>query len=639
MPMKKFFLFGIGLVLSLAAGMSVSRALVPNEDDLLQQIFEEAGIEMSEKTDAKELENLAANSEAPFSGLYLFMLQNIVQGPRDAAAVEIAERFKYTEDEIKNIVLEGSVEPIIDKQRGEASAVQSQEVVDQMTAAVTQGDADFETFLSSNSFSPVTESYLRWHYQTYERPPLPSEIGTVLSNDFVLKEFTAIGDAYDDELQFQEDNRRLAYETLASEMFFNNDLGDSANIDILYDLDLIHYLLFGDFITYPDRSGGSVDLASEEALQLFPEPSAEGSEEEAVVVLAEEPAEAPFNPYACYADEGLTEALDSFATNPPDLGSALPEPENSFNYEIPGRDGTGGEDGSGGSAGTLDGATDGEAGGSGGSGGTENPYAVDIGAAFEALDAFLLSLEMKPGDWMRTLPCSGVFCIEIKFIPETNDPEVDTERMQADDFEPTENCVACHTAYIKERLTETMSKSLVPSKITKNWFEDATCKDAGYHINLDLNVYAIKKPIDLDTGDTLDDKAGEEIDEFKTQLFGIAGIPLPDGSGGILGKSKSESECESLLNIGKMVGTERKIDELLGSCQKAADSNVAELQEVFDEFVYNIHSQTTSDLFSQVSSELYSMLLYFQNFQGSLEATYLTEQAPLSVLINKEYCQ
>lgn len=633
--MKKIFLFSLGMLLSLTAGMVVSQIVIAEEsEDWLAEIFSNQGLTMSDSTDSTELKTLASQSEAPFAGLYLFMLQNIKDGPKDAAIKEIAKRYKYTEEEIEAIVIRGETTGIINKRQAEFAAAQEAESAAQMEEASAQGSEDVETFVSENEFGDLTEEYIRWYYEEYEKVAIASELQDPVTSEFLLMEFAAISEAYDKELEFQQSNRRLAYEALASEMFMNNELSDSANVDLLYDLDLIHYLLFGEFITYPDRSDENVDLASEEEpLELFrvPEPR-EKTETEPEVVLAAD----SIDPYVCYGDEDLASALTAFENDPPDTGDALPESSSEIDYSINKDKDSPGSSHSGSSSDDDSDEDETDSGSSSGSGSeVSNPYLVDIGAAFQDLDEFLSSLEAPKGNWSRNYACDETFCIEVLVIAENGDAEVEENNMEADDFEENENCIACHTAYIKERLEETMSKSLVPSKISMNWFEDATCKEAGTFVNLDLNVYAIKKPIDLDPGDDLDEKANEDIETFMTTLSPLIGI-----NGGTLGKTKDEQECQSILNLTKAAKVERSIDELLQECQWAVAENAAQIQEVFDEFKFETYSQTTSDLYGQVSAELYTMLLYFKTFKENLKETYELGQAPLASLINdKQYCQ
>lgn len=605
MQMKRFLLFSIGMVLSLTAGMAVSQALM-SSDDLLTEMFSEAGINTDTSNDAKELETLA-NSKVPFSGLYLYMLQNIMHGPRDAAIEEIAQRYDYTAEQVESIVLKGDVQPIIEKQKTQAAEAQASEITADLEEANAQGQEDVDAFIAENDLSDNTEAYLRWYYETYEQPPTVSDLAKALTTEYLLDWYTTIGDAYDKELVFQQDNRRLAYEALASEMFMNNDLSDSANVDLLYDLDLIHYLLFGELINYPDRSGDTdVETASEDS-----------SGEEVILATESTDGGDSIDPYTCFGDEDLVNALTTYQESPPDTGDALPEEEAAIAYDIDG-------DGS-----IGDGSVD-----------SSNKFLVDIEGAFSALDDFLTDMEVAPGNWKRAYPCNDVFCIEVKLISETEDPEVeDSTPMQVDDFEEDQNCIACHTAFIKDRLEETMSKSLVPSKISMNWFEDATCKEAGKFVNLDFNVYVIKKPIDLDTGDEIAEQANKDIDEFKTTLFNLAGLPLPGGTKTVLGKTLNDSACESILSLNDTAGIERSIDDLLGQCQKAAEQNTQAIQEAFDEFVFDTQSQSTSVLYEQVSSELYTLLLYFQTFQEGLKATYETDNPPLPALLNKGYCE
>lgn len=616
--MKKSLLFSIGMIFSLYAGMTVSQALMTSSDEtILENLFSEAGVEELSKKDSKELESLAGNTELPFNNLYLYMLQNIMHGPRDAAIAEVAELTDYTEDEIEAIVLRGSTEAIISRKKKDMAAAASETTVAEQQAAADAAAADFAEFEDDNEFSDSTQAYLNWYYNKYQAPRVVSG-QEVLTTEAIIDEYNAIVDLYMEELAFQEDNRQLSYEAFAQEMFMNGKLDDSANIDILYDLDLINYLLFGDYITYPDRSP-DVDLASEDLADF----------EEAVVVLSSD----TVDPYTCTGDEDLVAALETYAEDPPDTGDALPEPEEGVDFDFSAFDepeeepDDGEDDDSGDEEGDEDDA-------SSPSEQAEEDRA-SLGEAFAALESMLETMEnLGKSDWTRSLPCEEVFCITVEFITDGSDPEVEQR-----EFGETENCIACHLSFVKKRLEETMSKSLVPSKISMNWFEDATCKEGGKFINLDLNVYAIKKPIDLDPGDDLDEKPNEAIEELKTQLFQVAGFPLPGGSKTTLGKTLGKLDCESLLNLTDVSGIKSSLDEKLAECQAAAEAREEEVQEIFEEFKFDSYSQSTSDLFGQVSAELYTMMLYFQTFQEGLKATYETEDAPLTTLLSKGYCE
>ncbi len=618
--MKKVFLFSLGLIISGGVGMLLSSYATAFTSDagLLAELFKQAGITETYSNDSKELKTMAANTELPFNNIYLFMLQNVMNGPQDSALESLSGRFigvvcpvKYSKEDLEKIVIEGNIQIIIDALEKEQKEAADAAIVAQKQSAKDSADSDMESFKEGNDFSGTTQAYLDYTYVKTVQPQVcdPGKLSAASTNDGIFAEYSHITDLYDKEFKFQQDNKKLGYEALASEIFYNNDLSDSANIDLLYDLDLIHYLLFGEYITYPDRSdGGDVDLASEE-IQV--------PEEEPEIVLASTTA---VDPYSCTDDDAIAAALDEFESNPPEMGDTITE-ESTVNYDI-------GED---------DASTDTSDGG----GGDEetpdeeepNPYVADVSTAMQQLDSFITGLEGKKGDWTRALPCGEVFCITVEMISETDDPAVG-------DYEETENCIACHVSYISERMTETTSKSLVPSKIPMNWFEDATCKEAGKFVNLDLNIYVIKKPITLDPDDDIDETAQKDIDDFKTRLWGIAGFPLPGGSKTILGKTLQEMECESILNITDVSDVKMSNDKILEQCQEAAKSTTKQVDDAYAEFAFEPYAQTTSDLYGQVSAELYTMLIQFQNFQEGLKSSYEGDDAPLTALLtDKEYCE
>lgn len=636
--MKKLLLLSIGMSISAYAGMTLSSYAFVSDETLLEDLFEEAGITETYTKDTKELENLAANEELPFGNLYLFMLQNIINGPEDAAIETLSDQYlgiaggvKYTEEELRSVVLEGDTQVIIDKYT--TLAQQAGYATDEEREAKrAESDAQMEEFMNSNDFSATTEGYLQWKYgkTTQYKAIRAEDYYSVLSQTGLFAEFNSLSEAYKKELEFQRNGRKASYEALASEMFFNNDLEDSANIDILYDLDLIHYLLFGEYITYPDRSeGGDVSLASDPSEELdFPDAltavatpapslSREEPEEDVEVVLA---ATTAVDPYTCTEDDALVDALEAYEEDPPETGLEEAE-ETSIDYDL-GDDDDDSEEEDDEETGDDDDDNSSD----------EGEEETDVAGAMEALDEFITALEGQVGDWTRSLPCGEVFCIEVKVITETDDPEVA-------DYEETENCIACHTQYISERMQETTSKSLVPSKVSMNWFEDATCKEAGNDVGIDLNIYAIKKPIDLDPGDDIDEEAQKDIDDLKTRLFGVSAIPLPGDSKTILGTTLSELECSALLNINDIAGTNRSIDELMDECKEQAEAIEEETAEIYEEFTFDVNADNLNTLYGQVSQELYTMLLYFRNFQEGLKATYESEDAPLSSLIAKGYCQ
>jgi len=600
--MKRLLLLSFGILFSASIGVALSRYTLAFTDTatITSLIFEQAGISVpTDTTDPKQLETLALSDGVPFQNLYLFMYQNVLEGPEAAALKLLSSQYldglQFTEDELQSIVLNADTSAILEKRQAQADASQSSTDVQSQTDAKNASDAEFQQYLDDNEgeFSESTLAYLTAAYAVRMQPQVAGEedVTKSITQDGLLNTYNAITEAYQEELDLQRDNRKLAYEALASEMFLNNDLTDSANIDLLYDLDLAHYVLFGTMITYPDRSGDEeVQTASvpESFMRdAFSEPDSD-------VELSSEDV---VSPYACLDDETLRSALDTFAVDGSEATAETPSAESTLSYPDPAQVA---ED-SGASPENLEVATE---------------AAEETKQGLEALQGFLTQLAGTKGDWTRSLPCGDIFCITVKLVDGSE------EDVSSTDYAETDNCVACHLSYISKSMTETTDHSLVAGKISKNWFEDATCKEAGNKVNLDINVYAIKKAIDLDPGDETDDAPNTDVQDLKTSLLHVGGFPTKDAPETILGKTPADIECESILKLNTIAGSPQNLSDVQSSCQEAAAAVQQEIKNVFDQSQLQGMVQNQATLYQQVSAELYKMAITFRNFQDGLKATY-----------------
>src|SRR3989338_10462773 len=343
MQMKNTFLFSVGIILSATLGMAVSTSAFTSDDDLLESLFSQVGISQTGGNDAKELETLAASSDGsvPFQNLYLFMLQNVMDGPQEAAIQVLSQRYlgiaggvKYSEEELSQVVLEGNTQVIIDKYET-LSQNAGYAVTEEEEAKRADSDAQMEEFVDSNDFSATTQGYLQWKYgeETQYKNISVSEYRAVLSNTGLFAEYASLVEDYKTELELQMSNRKLTYQALSAEMFYNNDLIDSANIDILYDLDIINYLLFGEYIVYPDRSGDApVELSS---TPDTPERSESAlKKEEADIILAQETEEESVDPYTCLENDAIAAALETYEEDPPEVADVEIEEDSSIDYDL-----------------------------------------------------------------------------------------------------------------------------------------------------------------------------------------------------------------------------------------------------------------------------------------------------------------
>lgn len=611
--MKRIIFLAFGIMISAGLGVAVSRytmAFTTNET-VTDRIFSDAGVSQpSDSTDPSVLENLALSGDYPFQNLYLFMYNNVLSGPTKAAIKILSSQYidgsLYSEDELTAITQNGDTTPILSKSKQKAIDAQSTDTVKSQTDAQAAADAEFEQFLTDNegAFSETTLEYIQNAYETQMRPTVASQTDIVnnLNRDTLLRSYTLIMDAYNNEFDLQRDNRKLAYESLAYEMFLNNDLSDSANIDLLYDLDLAHYVLFGTYITYPDRSGGEdVNLASLSAVEEYT------GTDQAVTLSSD-----TVSPYACLDDTALHSALDTFETDGSGATATAPE-ASPFTYPDPAVVAE---------SVTTDPATL----------ETATEAATQVQQGLQNMQNFLTQITGSKGDWTRSLPCGDVFCITVKLVDGDDDP------VATADYAETDNCIACNVAFINQALTATTDHSLVASKVSKNWFEDATCKDAGNKVNLDINVIAIKKSIDLDPGDDTDSAPAKDVEDLKDTLLHIGAFPSKDAPETIIGKTPSDVECESLLNLNTVAGSPQTLQEVQGNCKKASELLASQLASVYDQTQMEGMNANQSTLYQQVAAEFYKMAITFRNFQEQMQATYKND-GPLPSLLAKKYCE
>lgn len=546
--MRKTILTFLGLMLSTGIGMAVS-----SSEDIISQLFTENDVSTSLSTDADELEGLS-NGEDPFKNLYLFMYQNVKLAPKEEAIKVLAENADYVWYSEESL------------------------------AAVVDGDIS----------------------------PLKEELGSGAAQSVLIETYTKIQNDYNNELQLQVDNRGLLYEALAKEIFYNNDLTDSASVDILYDLDLIHYLLFNEYVTYPDRSGDtSTELASEDAT-IFEKPKLAKVKRSSESSSA---ASAALSEIICDIDTELSDAITAYE-------EANPEPEEEGEENVDENTDEGGDD-------NVDPPTEDDSDEDVPPADDEDSDGDDDAEAPKeevTVDDFVASLGGGTlGNWERELPCDEIFCITVELIE--GDAGVSTEEDSVG-YEQTDDCISCHINFIKQKLEETLSKPLAPSKVPMNNFEDGTCKEAGNKINLDINVYTIKKPIFTPENDTSFDSTSDNVEDLKQVLYSSRALTTPDT---VVGTTQNDVEAARILN------TRAGLDQadVLKQILVANETRMAAIKKTIDDFELSARGQTSQDFEDQILVELATFKSYFSQFQESLKSTL----APLESLAGKKYCE
>lgn len=528
-------------MLSTGIGMAVS-----SSEDIIKELFTDNGITTSLSTDSSELKTLSQEEDA-FNNVYLFMYQNVKKAPNDETLKILAENPDYSEystEDISSIVIDGDISKISEK------------------------------------------------------------LGSSVEQNTIIDFYTKMQSDYTEELELQTENRGLLYESLAKEIFYNNDLSDSASVDILYDLDLINYLLFNEYITYPDRKGNtSVDLASEEIFgtqKLSKIKRSTGSPSASVTTAVSN--------IVCSIDTELSDAIKKYE-------EANPESTTDSNS---------------GDSDTTSGGTSSNSGSSSGSSSTSTSSTSSSTktASSPTVDDFLSSLGGGTlGNWDRSLPCDEVFCITVDLIP--GDAGVSTDSSTSGQtYEKTDDCIACHISYIAQKLNDTLSKPLSPSKVPMNNFEDGTCKEAGSKINLDINVYVQKKPIFTPEDDTTPDSSSNDVESLKELIYSSRALTNPDE---VTGQTNSDLDSGRILSTLAGSDQEAVVNQILIANQAKMD----QIQKLFADFELKARGQTYQDQEDQILIELATLKSYFSQFEDSLNATI----APIEDLAGKKYCE
>lgn len=527
--------------LLLIAGVFMAAGLgyAASGDDIVDRLFDEAGI-VEFDPDLEAMSDLSL-SEEPFSNLYLFMYQNVKLGPQRAAITELALHEPYSEDELERLFLDGSLS--------------------------------------------VVQDYFE-------------DAGLTISQSAVSEEYSRLLADFDEELNFQINNATVAYEALAQEIFMNGDLSDSANIDLLYELDLVHYLLFGSFMELPDRADGE-----EESVQLTSEAGEAELARRVRILLSSEEEDSAL---VCNDDEDLRDALAAYEEavliSPEDYegvssGAELTPVEDDVSERVKGESM---EDVAGRSV--------------------EEPVSRE-----DLLDA----ISGTPGNWSRGLPCNDIFCITVNLVTQEGDSDVVTA-----DYAPTDNSVAAHIAYIAARMDETVEGGLQANKVPMNWGEDGTCKESGNDIEVDLNVYLVKKPISLSPGDDIEELPTQSVQELHDDLLALKAIPNPSLAA-LRGKSPEDMDFEHLAYFGCNASQE----DCLADALIRQEVRQQAIDETYEGFLLESRGGTNFVFYEQLAAELYSFALSLDGFQTALKDSYITGEAPLEDLLNTPYCE
>lgn len=397
---------------------------------------------------------------------------------------------------------------------------------------------------------------------------------------------------YEAELESAELAVEMMMDIYPKEIFANGDTSDSG-FDLMYDLELIEYILFGedsysvgdagDFQGPDDDgvdgdAGGDGDEGGEEdedegdgdgdggAGGGAGSGPGEETETESGAMQASEDDEV--NPARCVADGDVQAAFAAALGE--DYGADDEEEET-------GGGGSGSGDGGGAGGGSGDGSGEGESGDATGDGEGES--------------------ESRANDWTFFWPCNEFFCIFIDFT-NTKDPE----------YRQTDNCVKCHADYISDALDETLSVPLIPGKMSGNLLEPAMCKRSAVNGGVSLNLIPVAVPIPTPSPDYIVGGLNfwEAFTDFAEDTWGVESaetFPTEEG----------EERDNNLF----LVHYEQQLSEALKNAQKTIDNPSTEeiLTTAFAQYENQMASIATKFAHSSAAAEMEATATFYQSLQ------------------------
>lgn len=477
--------------------------------------------------------------------------------------------------------------------------------------------------------------------------------------DDLLKLIDKMQATYQKEFNKEQLHQNLFLDSYPQEIFVNGDTSDSG-FDVVYDLEILELLLFGDentsssggggggglpeFPSLPDSDSGSETAGpgpSSSSSPPLPEPSEtpetsgpetssepESTSPETSVdptpspTPSETPAETTsettsvhdplheedgsLNPNACAVDPSFQAMFQA----------AVPETVADTDAEVPPAVDTGEGAPTTGDSDSGDSETTGDSEDSGNASGDASPKKPSPKPSYIREDGSVES-NLSPkeaADWADAPSvCNKIFCLKVRF---TNRPDAQ--------YEETTNCIQCHVQYIVKVLRETTSQSLSPGKVSGNLMEPATCKKSLFSGGVSLNFIPIAMPIktpaasQLVTGVDL----SENFEDFLETAWGVdfAKSAKPGKTQGDKAKTSTGGALDDALKYQTTISTPG--DNQLEIYEKALatyDKHIEEIRQKFKDSYTAAQFNVSTDFYESLRYEMDQMNFYFQSFRAAIE--------------------
>lgn len=421
-----------------------------------------------------------------------------------------------------------------------------------------------------------------------------------LTYEEAIQEAENLKSLYNEQIKLTQLETEIRGFTTPLEIFTDGDVVNSGGFDLLTDLDRIDYLLFYnqaqvskgadlDFLSSPSPSPNLNPTSSPSSVAVpFASPTPTATPSSALNSTGSNsgnnqplPSSSPSayipntlaSPLQCFADSNLNSEINNALSKPLQQNEAeknQEEFEQDLNQKVT----------------------------SALANGEEITYPVGPTLTPEKTDQEEKTLDQKN----REATCNDWVCFEVIFNVK-----------QQSLFTDRANCVACHVEKAKESLDATVSKNLVPNKLTGNLMEAAKCKNASANVGFPINVITVFNPVK--TPPNTNNVGTEFLVSYDKLLEKVMGGDYYDPKLNQFVSKIAQIQSQVIKSVPPNTSADETERQVRAAVTKAQDEAARAVKNTLGESI----AFNKGDFYQQVSKQLILMDAYFKAMTMSFQ--------------------